>query len=188
MTRHHTLAGLATATLFLALPLAACTTGATEDPTTTPTTTSQAPPPTTDPADLTPQQRIKDYFEASDANSAAGWTDSSYVEEYLVPELADLQKESDAENAETGAVITGDRKLSHWTTVEETDTTTTIEFCDDISDREATLNGEPYEIDNAAEENVAQFTLVREDAESPWMIESKGYYEEGTSCSDHFAD
>lgn len=192
MTHLHTrtLTGLATA-LLLALPLAACDSGTTEDPTTAtttpeaPTTTEEATP---DPADATPQERIEAYFAASDANAAEGWPDSSYADEYLVPEVAELQKESDAENAETGAIITGDRELSDWTTIEETDTSVTIEFCDDISDHKATKDGEPYELSNPSTVNVGQFVLTREDADSPWMIQTKGYYEAGTSCDDHFAD
>lgn len=181
MTRHHTLAGLATATLFLTLPLTACTTGATEDP-----TTSQAPPPTTDPADLTPQQRIEDSFEASDAAAAEGWTDLDYIDEYFTPELAEAVRAEEEEQAETGAIITGETKLSNFSTIESSETTAVVEFCQDNRDLEASRDGEPISIANAQDESVAQFTLTRDNGDSPWLIEEQGYFEEGTTCGSHF--
>lgn len=184
MIRQRTLTAIATATL-LALPLAACTdSGAEEDPT---STTSQAAPPTADPADATPQERIEAYFEANDAAAAEGWPDPSYNDKYLVPDLAEQAKTEDQENAETGAIITGERKLSDWTVVDETETTATVEFCEDGSGVEATKNGEPYEINNSPGESVAQYELVRDSESEPWMIKQMGYYEEGTTCAEHFA-
>lgn len=183
MIRQRTLTAIATATL-LALPLAACTnSGAEEDP----TTTSQAAPPTADPADATPQERVEAYLNAADDAAAEGWKDTSYADDYLVPELAEKGREEDEENAASGAVITGERKLSEWTVVEETATSATVEFCDDTSDFEATKDGEPYEISNTTGESVGQYKLVRESESEPWMIEQQGYYEEGTTCAEHFA-
>lgn len=184
MIRQRTLTVIAMATL-IAAPLAACTTNGTEEPTATPTT--QEAPPSANPADATPQERVQAYFDASDAAAAEGWKDSSYADEYLVPEVAEKQKAEDETNTQTGAIITGDRKLSHWTVVEETDTNATIEFCDDTSELKASKDGEPYKISNAPGKLVAQYKLVRESTEEPWMIEQKGYYEEGTSCESHFA-
>ncbi|CAM4178854.1 hypothetical protein M3A96_11540 [Helcobacillus massiliensis] len=185
MIRQRALTTIAMASL-LALPLAACTSSnGEEDPTTT--ATSQEAPPTADPADATPQERITAYFNEADAAAAEGWPDSSYNDEYLVPELAEQVKTEDAENAETGAIITGERKLSDWTVVEEADTTATIEFCEDGTDMQATKDGEPYDISNEpGEPSVAQYKLVRDSAEGPWMIEQMGYYEEGTTCEAHF--
>ncbi|MGP5008196.1 hypothetical protein ACTXJK_14995 [Brachybacterium tyrofermentans] len=184
MIRQRTLTAIATATL-LALPLAACTdSGAEEDPT---TTTSQAAPPTADPADATPQERVEAYFQETDTAAADGWKDNSYLDDYLVPELAEQVREGNEENAATGAVITGERKLSDWTVTEETDTAATVEFCEDGSDIEATKDGEPVEISNTPGESVGQYKLVRESSDEPWMIEQQGYYEEGTTCDAHFA-
>lgn len=183
MIRQRTLTAIATATL-LALPLAACTNGGAEED---PTTTSQAAPPTADPADATPQERIEAYFEASDAAAADGWKDTSYADDFLVPELAEKQKTDDTERAESGAVITGERNLSDWTVTEEGDTSTTIEFCDDGTSFKATQNGEPVEINNASLKVVGQFKLIRESASEPWMIQQKGYYDEETTCDAHFA-
>lgn len=183
MIRQRTLTVIAMVTL-IAAPLAACTTNGTEEPTATPTT--QEAPPSANPADATPQERVQAYFDASDAAAAEGWKDSSYADEYLVPEVAEKQKADDAGRAESGAIISGERKLSHWTVVEETDTNATIEFCEDGSEMKATKDGEPYGISNELGEHVGQFKLVRESTEEPWMIEQKGYYEEGTTCSAHF--
>lgn len=182
MIRQRALTAIATATL-LALPLAACTnSGAEEDP----TTTTQAAPPTAEPADATPQERVEAYLDASDAAAAEGWKDSSYTEEYLIPELAEKQRADDEERAATGAVITGERQLSDWTVVDETDTSATVEFCEDGSSMEATKDGEPYDISNQLGEYVGQYKLVRDSDSEPWMIEQKGYYEEGTTCAEHF--
>lgn len=170
----------------LALPLAACTSSNGEEDPTTGTTTQEAPP-TADPADATPQERIEAYFEENDAAAAQGWPDPSYNDAYLVPDLAEQAKAEDQENAETGAIISGERKLSDWTVVDETATTATVEFCEDGSDVEATKDGEPYEINNSPGESVAQYKLVRESESAPWMIEQMGYYEEGTTCDEHFA-
>lgn len=185
MIRQRTLTAIATATL-LALPLAACTdSGEGKEPTTT--ATSQQAPPTADPADATPQERVEAYLNASDAAAAEGWKDTAYNDEYLVPELAEQVKTDDQKNAESGALITGDRKLSDWTVVDEDEDTATVEFCDDTSDLEATKNGEPVDFSNKPGESVAQYKLVRESASEPWMIEQQGYYEEGTTCDEHFA-
>ncbi|WP_062951378.1 hypothetical protein [Brachybacterium sp. sponge] len=182
MIRQRTLTAIAAAAL-LALPLAACTdSGAEEDPTTT-----QDAPPTADPSDATPQERITASFEASDAAAANGWKDTSYVNDFFVPELAEKQRADDEERASSGAVITGDRALSDWTTVEETDTTAVVEFCDDTSALEATKDGEPVEITNQRGESVGRFTLVKESDSEPWMIKEQGYYDEGTTCDAHFA-
>lgn len=184
MIRQRALTTIAIASL-LALPLAACTSSnGEEDPTST--TTSQEAPPTADPADATPQERVEAYLDASDAAAAEGWEDDSYAEEYLVPELAEKQKTDDEERAATGAAITGERQLSDWTVVDEADTNATVEFCEDGSNMEATKDGEPYDISNQLGEYVGQYTLVRESESEPWMIEQKGYYEEGTTCDEHF--
>lgn len=182
-TRHRALTTIA-ATALLAVPLAACTNNnnGEEDP----TTTSQQAPPAADPADATPQERIEAYLYAADDAAAEEWKDTSYADDYLVPELAEQGRAEDQENAETGAVITGERKLSDWTVVDETETTATVEFCDDTSDLEATKDGEPYEISNTPGESVGQYKLVRESESEPWMIEQQGYYEEGTTCDEHF--
>lgn len=183
-TRHRALTAIAMTTL-IAVPLAACTSnGPEEDPT---TTTTQEAPPAADPADATPQERVEAFLVASDDAAAEGWEDTAYTDEFLVPELAEQVKEEAAANAETGAVINGERELSEWTIVEETDTTATVEFCDDTSNLEATKDGEPYEITNTTGESVGQYTLVRQSEDEPWMIEQKGYYEEGTTCDTHFA-
>lgn len=184
-TRHRALTTIA-ATALLAAPLAACTNNnnGEENPT---TTTSQQTPPAADPADATPQERIEAYFEETDAAAAEGWKDTSYADDYLVPELAEKQKADDEERAATGAVITGERQLSEWTVVDETDTAATIEFCEDGSDMKATKDGEPYDIGNELGEYVGQYKLTREAESDPWMIEQKGYYEEGTTCDEHFA-
>lgn len=182
MIRHRVLTTIALATL-LAAPLAACTSNAGEEGPTT--TTTQEAPPTADPADATAQERLESYFEASDAAAAEGWEDSSYADEYLVPELAEKQQEIDAERAAEGTVITGERVLSDWTVVEETDTTATIEFCDDTTAWEATQEGEPVEITNKGV-LVGKFKLVRDSETEPWLIETKAYYDEETTCDAHF--
>lgn len=185
MIRQRALTTIAMASL-LALPLAACTSSnGEENPTTT--ATSQEAPPTADPADATPQERVEASFEASDAAAADGWKDTSYIDDFFVPELAEKQRADDEERAETGAVITGDRVLSDWTTVEETDTTAVVEFCDDTSALEATKDGEPVEITNQRGESIGRFTLVKESDSEPWMIKEQGYYDEGTTCDAHFA-
>lgn len=183
-TRHRALTTIAAAAL-LALPLASCNSEA-EDPTSSPTT--QEDPPTADPADATPQERVEAYFDASDAAAADGWKDTSYVDDFLVPELAEKQKADDAERAESGAAITGERKLSDWTVTEEGDTATTVEFCDDGTGFEASKDGKPVDINNASLKVVGQFELVRESASEPWMIQQKGYYDEETTCDAHFTD
>lgn len=185
MIRQRALTTIAMASL-LALLLAACTSSnGEEDPTTT--ATSQEAPPTADPADATPQERVEAYLNASDAAAADGWKDSSYADEYLVPDLAEKAKEEDRSNAETGAIITGDRELSDWTVVDESETTATVEFCEDGSSMKATKDGEPYDINNELGEYVGQYKLVRESNSEPWMIEQQGYYEKGTTCDAHFA-
>lgn len=185
MIRQRALTTIAMASL-LALPLAACTSSnGEEDPTTT--ATSQEAPPTANPADATPQERVEAYFEASDAAAADGWKDTSYADDFLIPELAEKQKRDDADRAESGAVITGERELTNWTVTEEEDTTATVEFCDDGTGFEATKDGEPVEINNASLKVVGQFKLVRESSSEPWMIQQKGYYDEETTCDAHFA-
>lgn len=185
MIRQRALIAIAMASL-LAFPLAACTNsnGGADH---TPAATSQEAPPTADPADATPQERITAYFEASDAAAADGWKNAGYADEFLIPELAEKQKEDDAERSKSGAVITGERKLSDWTVTEKGDTATTVEFCDDGNGFEATKDGEPVEINNASLKVIGQFKLVRESASEPWMIQQKGYYDEETTCDAHFA-
>lgn len=186
MIRQRTLTAIATATL-LALPLAACTSSnGEEDPTTT--ATSQQAPPTADPADATPQERITASFEASDAAAADGWKDTSYIDDFFVPELAEKQRADDEERAKTGAVITGETELSDWDVVEESDSTAVVEFCQDTSALEATKDGKPVEITNQRDESVGRFTLAKESDSEPWMIKEQGYYDEGTTCDAHFAD
>ncbi|GAA1485673.1 hypothetical protein [Brachybacterium fresconis] len=185
MIRHRALTTIAMATL-LAAPLAACTSNGENDPPTAETATQEAP--TTDPADATPQERVKASFDASDAAAAEGWEDTSYIDEFFVPELAEKQRADDAKRAESGAIVTGERKLSHWTVVEETNTSAVVEFCDDTSALQATRDGEPVEIANKYGQSVGQFTLVRESNDEPWMIQKQGYYEEGTTCDEHFGD
>lgn len=183
MIRQRALSAIALAAL-LATPLAACTdSGAEEDP----TTTTQAAPPTADPADATPQERITTSFEASDAAAADGWKDTGYIDDFFVPELAEKQRIDDQERAESGAVITGETKLSHFNVVDESDTTAVVEFCQDSSGLEATKDGEPVEITNQRDESVGRFTLVRESDSEPWMIQEQGYYDEETTCNAHFA-
>lgn len=185
MIRQRALTTIAMASL-LALPLAACTSSnGEEDPTTT--ATSQEAPPTADPADATPQERITASFEASDAAAAKGWKDTSYIDDFFVPELAEKQRSDDEERADTGAVITGETKLSDWDVVEESDSTAVVEFCQDTSALEATKDGEPVEITNQRDESVGRFTLTRESDSEPWMIKEQGYYDEGTTCDAHFA-
>lgn len=184
-TRHRALTTIAAAAL-LALPLASCTSSNGEEETTAASTTQDAPP-TADPADATPQERIQAYLEASDAAAAEGWKDDSYNDEYLVPELSEEVKTDDQNNAESGAVITGERKLSDWAVVDESDTTATVEFCDDTTNLVATKDGDPVDFSNTPGESVAQYKLIRESGSEPWMIEQQGYYEEGTTCADHFA-
>ncbi|MGO2720756.1 MAG: hypothetical protein ACTIAR_10640 [Brachybacterium tyrofermentans] len=185
MIRQRALTTIAMASL-LALPLTACTSNnGEEDPTTT--ATSQEAPPTADPADATPQERITASFEASDAAATDGWKDTSYIDEFFVPELAEKQRADDEERAETGAAITGETKLSDWDVVEESDTTVIVEFCQDTSALEATKDGEPVEITNQRDESVGRFTLTKESDSEPWMIEEQGYYDEGTTCDAHFA-
>lgn len=183
-TRHRALTTIA-ATALLAAPLAACTNNnnGEEDPT---TTTSQQAPPAADPADATPQERIEASFEASDAAAADGWEDTSYIDKFFAPELAEEQRSDDEERAETGAVVTGTTGLSNWDVIEETDTTVVVDFCQDSSDLEATRDGEPVEISNQRDESVGRFTLVRDSEDEPWMIQEQGYYEEGTTCDAHF--
>ncbi|MBP2407307.1 hypothetical protein [Brachybacterium fresconis] len=185
MIRHRALTTIAMATL-LAAPLAACTSNAGEEGPTT--TTTQEAPPTTDPADATPRERIEASFDAANAAAADGWEDTSYIDEFYVPELAEKQRAVDAKNADTGAIITGETQFSHWTVVEETDTTAVVEFCQDSSQLKATKDGEPFEIENQNGETVGRFTLVRESDDQPWMIQEQAYYEEGTKCSEHFGD
>lgn len=184
MIRQRTLTTIALASL-LALPLAACTSSNGEEGP-TPTATSQEAPPTADPADATPQERITASFEASDAAAADGWKDTSYIDDFFVPELAEKQRADDEERAETGAVVTGETKLSRWDVVEETETTAVVEFCQDSSALKATKDGEPVEITNQRDESVGSFTLVKESDSEPWMIKEQGYYDEGTTCDAHF--
>ncbi|MFC7458794.1 hypothetical protein ACFQS2_16505 [Brachybacterium sp. GCM10030267] len=186
-TRHRPLATIAiTAAGLSLLPLAACTTSNGDEDPTTPTTTHEAPP-TADPADATPQERIAASFEASDAAAAEGWKDTSYIDDFFVPELAEKQRADDQERAESGAVVTGETKLSSWEVVEETDTTAVVEFCQDSGALEATKDGEPVEITNQREESVGRFTLVKESDSDPWMIEEQAYDDEGTTCDEYFA-
>ncbi|GAA1486363.1 hypothetical protein [Brachybacterium fresconis] len=183
-TRHRALTALAMASL-VAFPLAACGNEGEEKPTEAAT---QEAPPSQDPADATPQERIEAYFEASDAAAAEGWKDSSYADDYLVPELAEKQKADDAERAETGTVITGDRKLSEWKIVNESGTAAEIEFCDDATRLEASKAGKPVGLSDESPKLIAGFKLTRDPTSEPWMIQKKGYYDEGTSCEAYFTD
>ncbi|UQN31768.1 hypothetical protein [Brachybacterium kimchii] len=185
MIRQRALTAIAVATL-AALPLAACDNSGGDEPTAS--TTTQDAPATADPADATPQERVQAYMDASDAAAAKGWKDSGYADEYLVPDLAKQQKADDAKRADTGAIITGDRKVTDWTVTDESDTAATIEFCEDSSGTKATKDGKPYKINNQLGEYVGQYKLTRDSSSDPWMIQQKGYYEEGTSCAKHFAD
>lgn len=182
-TRHRALTAIAAASLAL-IPLAGCTNTGEEGPTTSPTT--QEAPPTANPTDATPQERIEASFDASDTAAADGWKDTSYIDEFFVPELAEKQRVDDEERAESGSVITGETELSDWDVVEESETVAVVEFCQDTSDLEATKDGEPVEISNQNGESVGRFTLVRESDSEPWMIQEQGYYEEGTTCDAHF--
>ena len=175
------------ATTLLALPLASCNNTTPKDPEYT-TGQQQEDPPAADPADATPQERIQAYFDASDKAAAEGWKDNDYLSDYLVPELAEEQRKGDEKNAATGAIITGKRELTDWTVIDENDTTATIEFCNVTKDRKATKDGDPVKIRTANEEgeSVAQFKLERSSASKPWMIQQQGYYEEGTTCAEHF--
>lgn len=187
-TPHRRLA-LATVTLLGAMFLTACNTS-TPDTTATTTTHQAAPtstaPPTTAAAQQDPQQRITAYLQASDAAAASGWKDNSYLDQYLVPQLAQSVRAEDEKYAATGATITSQRKLSNWTLSEQTDTSTTIEFCDDTTGAQATKDGKPYPIGTTPGPSVAQYKLARSSTSEPWMIEQTGYYPEGTTCVDHF--
>ncbi|GAA1490638.1 hypothetical protein [Brachybacterium sacelli] len=182
-TRHRALTALAMASL-VALPLAACSDGSEENPTEAAT---QEAPPSQDPADATPQERVEAYFDAFDAAAAEGWKDSNYADEYLAPELAETQKADDAKRADSQAIITGERKLSDWTSVNDSGNTVIIEFCNDPSAQEASVGGEPARIPNN-NESVATFTLSRDSESDPWMIALKEYKYEGTACAEHFTD
>lgn len=183
-TRHRALTALAMASL-VALPLAACGDGSEENPNEAAT---QEAPPSQDPADATPQERIEASFVASDAAAAEGWEDTSYIDEFYVPALAERQRASDAGNAETGATVTGATEFSNWSVVDESVTTAVVEFCQNSTGLKATKNGDPVEIENQNGETVGRFTLVRQSGEEPWMIQEQAYYEEGTQCATHFGD
>lgn len=183
MRAHRTLTAITTAAL-LVLPLAACEQTPADPPTTS--ANPQSDPPSANPADATPQQRIQAYFDAFDAAAATGWKDTSYADEYLVPEVAKQQKKDDKERATTGAIITGQRKLTDWTVTDENDTTATIEFCDNTDGQKATKDGKPATLSDQGD-HVAQFKLKRSSTSEPWMITQLGYYKEGTTCAEHFA-
>lgn len=142
--------------------------------------------PATAAAQEDPQQRITAYFHAADAAAADGWKDTGYIDEYLVPDLAQQVREGEVKNAQSGAVITGKRELSDWTTVSQTDTTATVEFCDDTTGLTATVNGSPAQGDDETGKVVGQFKLSRSTPADPWMISAKNYYPRDTTCVDHF--
>lgn len=181
-TRHRITTALAATTL-IALPLTACTDGG-DDPG---GDFNQTEAPTADPADATPAERIEAYLEADDAAATEGWPDTSYVDKYLTSEAAERKHESIEQNVEIGGIITGERKVSDWTVVDESDTEATVEFCDDISEMTAEKDGEPIEAGNAKDEgSVGQFELVRESESEPWMIQEENYYGDDVTCDDHF--
>lgn len=187
-TRHRPLA-LATIALLAAASLGACTsTTAPADPETSAATHHTAPPATSQaPAQETPQQRITGYLQASDDLARQGWKgDLSYNDEYLVPDLAKRVREAQEKNSQSGAVAHGERTLSDWTTVAETDTAATIEFCDDTTGLTATRDGEPVQAENETGRSVAQFELTRASASDPWLIAEKNYYPRETTCDAHF--
>ncbi|GAA1485674.1 hypothetical protein [Brachybacterium fresconis] len=182
-TRHRALTALAMTSL-VALPLAACSGETEEKPT---EAAAQEALPSPDPADATPQERIEAYFEASDAAAAEGWKDVSFHERYLVPELSEKAQADGKKRAESGATISGERRLTNWISVEQTDTGATVEFCDDTTELTATTNGETTDISNSGK-LVAQFKLVRESESGIWLIEQKGYYDAAITCGAHFAN
>lgn len=136
----------------------------------------------------TPETRIQSYFAAFDASAAKGWPDTAYNREFLTPDLAVKADADDKHNTESGAIITGERKLSEWTVLEEDDTHAVVEFCNDTRDQTATKDGQPVDISNASDgEGVAKFTLARDSKDVLYLISEMGYYPEGTTCADHFA-
>lgn len=157
-------------------------------PTTTiPTNASDSNTP--NPATQTPEQRIRAYFQASDKAAANGWKDSTYATEYLTPEIAKAEKADDAERAKSGAKTSGERELTQFSLVEESNKKTVIEFCSDTTKIKATIDGKPVKVNNNTE-SVARFTLTRESASKPWMISEKGWYEkkEVGSCAEYFGE
>ena len=154
--------------------------------TTAPSTTNSD----TNPATQTPEQRIRAYFEADTRAAADGWKDLTHIDKFMTPELAKLQREDDQKRAATGTKLIGERKLSHFTPIEETDTKTIIEFCDNTSAVKAEKDGKPAQIKNQGDgESVARYTLTRASANKPWLISESGYYEEEAgSCADHFGN
>lgn len=184
MIRHRALTAIAAGAL-LTLPLAACDNTKPADPTPSATTTSAAPATSEAPAQETPQQRVEGYLRAYDAAAAEGWKDTSYNADYLTPELAQKADEEDSQNRDSGVAIQGERKLSNWTTPEETDTSAVVEFCEDTSGITATKDGQPTEL-GATGEGVGSYSLTRSSKESPWLISEMSYYEEGTTCASHF--
>lgn len=153
--------------------------------TTAPSTTNSD----TNPATQNPEQRIRAYFQASDKAAANGWKDSTYATEYLTPEIAKAEKADDAERAKSGAKTSGERELTQFSLVEESNKKTVIEFCSDTTKIKATKDGKPVKVNNNTE-SVARFTLTRESASKPWMISEKGWYDkkEVGSCAEYFGE
>ncbi|WP_058235211.1 hypothetical protein [Devriesea agamarum] len=177
-----------TATLTLALLSLALTTAcASHTPPPTPTHTTTASPTPKPIAQQNPKERVQNFFNAADQAAAHGWKDLRYNHEFLVPDVAAKSEEGDKDNAATGAIITGPRHLTDWTTINTTSTTSIIEFCNNIRDQKASKDGHPVKIKNLGiGEWVGRFTLTRRDDKSPWMIKEMGYYPEGTTCAQHF--
>ncbi|MGP9695845.1 hypothetical protein ACT3TZ_14660 [Brachybacterium sp. AOP25-B2-12] len=170
--------------------LAGCTGTSTPTETTTDgakTATAPVSAPPAAPETQSPETRVTGYFAAFDAAAAKGWPDTGYNAEYLTPDLAAKADTDDQANAATGETITGERHLSEWTVLDESDTSAVVEFCNNTADRKATKDGQPVDVRDVATEAVGRFTLTRADTTQPYLISEMGYYPEGTTCADHFA-
>lgn len=149
-------------------------------------TTETAATPFTNAPGQIPEDTVTSYFKAFDTSAADGWKDISYNAAYLTPDLAVKADADDEANRATGSIITGPRHLSEMTVLEETDTGSIVEFCNDTSEMVITKDGAPVDQKRVLE-GVGRFTLTRGSTDEPWLISEKAFYPEGTTCADHFA-
>lgn len=156
-----------------------------EQPAPTPPVSFTSPP--ASPNTQSPETRIEGHFAAFDASAAKGWPDTSYNTQYLAPELASKADGVDQANAATGETIVGERQLSEWTALEESDTQAVVEFCNGTANRKNMKDGKQVVVEDAPTESVGRFTLSMPGADQPYLISEMGYYPKGTTCVEHFA-
>lgn len=188
MTRRP-LALLATAALGLALTTG-CTPTGTGEPTPTATTTSTAPSASEiRQGEITEaQDRLRAYNAADDKSSNEGYADLSFVDEYVMPELAEEIKVGHQQANEAGITITGETELGEMSTKKATQTEDgwdiTLVVCADQSDRQVlnadgTENAEGLALPGATERH---YWMVKTAETDEYMLEQYGHVE-GETCA-----